>query len=199
MLPDFPDLKRRTNNRLSQFIRAQVPQVAPLLSDVATYIQHEGRAGGLTREDSSYDETELKGEPFPLALSREEMKTMDGDVLRIRLIELAKQIAEYQTKLMLSRVSEAVDSVGNSVSTGGELRPEHLLEALQKVHIDFDPVTEERKPGFKWVMHPDTAKAVMAKVTEWEKDQSFQDEMERIEKKQKEDWRAREARRTLAD
>lgn len=199
MLPDFPELKRRANSRLSQFIRAQIPHVAPLLSDVATYIQHEGHVSALTRADASHDEIELRGEPFPFPLSREEMRTIDGEVLRTRLVDLAKQLAGYQTKLMLSRVSEAVNSVGNNVNTGGELRPEHLLEALRKVQMDFDPITEERKPGFKWVMHPDTGRVVMAKVAEWETDQSFQDELERIETEQKEAWRAREARRTLVD
>jgi len=199
VLPDFPDLKRRVNTRLLRFVREQVPIVAPLLRDVSAYTQHEGRRGELTRADASTDTTLFKAAHFRFELPKEEMHTIDLASLRRRLIELAEQIAAHQSHLMLTRVGEAAAAVGNEVNVGGELKPEHLLDVMRKVHVDFDPATNKPKPGFSWVMHPDTATKVIAKVQEWEKDPAFMAELSRIEDQQREAWRAREARRILAD
>lgn len=199
MLPDFPHLKRRVNTRLLRFVREQVPILAPLLRDVSSYTQHEGRRGDLTRADASTDTTLFEAAQFRFELPREEMRGFDLESLRRRLTELAGQIAAHQSQLMLTRVGEAAAAVGNEVNVGGELKPEHFLEMMRKVHVDFDPVTNKPKPGFSWVMHPDTATKVIAKVQEWEKDSTFMAELSRIEDQQREEWRAREARRILAE
>jgi hypothetical protein len=127
------------------------------------------------------------------------MRTLDLPSLKRRLAELAEQIAAYRSRLMLMRVGEAAAAAGNEVKAGGELKPEHLLEAMRNVHVDFDPVTNKPKPGLSWVMHPDTATKLIAKMQEWEKDPTFMAELNQIEDQQREEWRAREARRKLAD
>lgn len=198
MIPDFPHLKRRVNTRLLRFVRQQMPIVAPLLRDVLSYTQHEGRRGELTRADTSSDTTQLEAAQFRFELPKDEMRTLDFGSLKRRLTELAEQIAAHRSQLMLTRVGEAAAAVGNEVDAGGELKPEHLLEVMRKVHVDFDPVTNKPKPGFAWVMHPETATKVIAKAQEWEKDPTFIAELNRVEDQQREEWRAREARRKLA-
>ncbi len=199
MLPDFPHLKRRVNTRLLRFVREQVPALAPLLRDVSSYMQHEGSRGDLIRADESRDSTTFEAAHFEFELPKEEMRVLDIEALKRRLMELAEQLAAHQSRLMLTRVGEAATAVGNEVNAGGDLRPEHVLEVMRKLQVDFDPLTNKPKPGRAWVMHPDTAAKVVAKMQQWEKDPLFIAELNRIEDQQREDWRAREARRILAD
>lgn len=199
MLPDFPSLKKRVNRQLLLFVKAQIPVVAPLLRDVSSFVQHEGVQTAMTRADDSHESIDYARGEFKFTIPTEEMRTFDMDALRTRLVQLAEEIGEHQSKLMLARISEAAESVGNTINAKGEFKREHLLEILRKVQVDFDPATGDRRPGFSWVMHPDTAAKVLAKVSAWEEDKSFQREIQRVEEEQREAWRAREARRKLAD
>ena len=70
---------------------------------------------------------------------------------------------------------------------------------FRKVEMDFDPQTLQPKPGFVFVMHPDTAASMVPKVKEWEKDPTIKAEYERIIAVKREEWRDREANRKLVD
>lgn len=199
MLPDYPELKAKASARLIQFVRAQVPQIAPLLREISSYAQHEGKHGHLTRADKSTDTVSFPGTQIRITISQEEMRVFDIGALRAHLISMAEQMAEYQMTMMLSRVGEAAASVGNSIAVGGELTADHLLEALRRVQTDFDPSTGTRLPGQAWVMHPDQAARLIPKIQEWERDPSIIAELAKIEDIHREEWRAREARRILAD
>lgn len=199
MLPDFPGLKRRLESQIARFIRGQIPAAGPLLKGLSSYTQHEGRDGELVRADGSRDSTKFEPMQFGIKFSREEMRTFDGDAVRKKLIELATEMADRQEQLLIARVGVAAASVGNVVSAGGDFKREHLFEILRKIELDFDSVTGKPKAGYKWVMHPEAAKGVTAKLNEWQDDPKFQEELKRIEEVKREEWRAREARRKLAD
>lgn len=199
MFPDFTKAKAKVNRDLLRWVQQQVPALTPLIQGVATVRQHEGRSSKLVRVDRSEGEIEYHSESFEFSLDREEMKRFDLSAIQRKLTDLATRIGQAQTKRMLEVAGEAADSVGNVVDSGGNMTADHLLEVLRKVEMDFDPVTLMPKPGFVWVMHPDTAAAVVPKAKEWEKDPAFQAEYERILRVKREDWRVREARRQLVD
>ena len=71
---------------------------------------------------------------------------------------------------MFSTIGEAVESVGNTVSAGGDLKPEHLFEMLSKVDMEFDPQTEQ-PTGMSFVMHAETAATLVPQMQEWERTQ----------------------------
>lgn len=199
MLPDFPGLKNRISGQLLRFVRAQIPILEPALSNAAAYRQHEGRDTLMERADGSSESLDYPRAEFKLQMSKAEMRTLDMNALRAQLVGLAQQIAEHQSGMMFARIAEAAEAVGNTVATGGELKPEHILEMMRQIQTDFDPITEERKPGLAWVMHPDMAEKVRAKVSAWERDPNFTEAVRRAEEEQREAWRAREARRKLVD
>jgi hypothetical protein len=200
MLPDFPKLKAKAEAHLLQFIQREIPRVEPLLEKVRSFSQHEGRSGHLHRPDGSEDTIEYPGAEFGTELPREFMRTLDVPAVIQHLRSIAEQIAAHQTKMMLTKVGEAAAAVGNEISAGGgEFKREHLLELLQKVETEFDPVTGARKPGQAFVMHPDMADKILPRMQEWEKDPAFLAKVAEIENDQREKWRAREARRILAD
>jgi len=197
MLPDFAKAKARAQRDLIRAVEQQVPIVAPLLKGVARFRQHEGGGSHLTRADSSQSTIEYKRSEFSFTLKCEEFKRFDLAVVREKLIDLARQMGEDQTKRMLEVVKEAADEVGNVVHAGGELTQDKFLDVFRKVEMDFDPKTLKLLPGFSFVMHPDMAAKVVPKVQEWEKDPEFNAKYERIMATKREDWRDREARRKL--
>ena len=127
------------------------------------------------------------------------MRKTDLPALLEKLSDLAKRMAEAQETMLFSRVSAAAEAVGNTVDAGGDFKPEHFLEMVEKVQMDFDPATGEPSKGQVFVMHPDTAAKVVPKVKAWENDPAFKAEYDRIVAKKREEWRAREDRRKLVD
>ena len=197
MLPDFPKAKARAQRDLVRAVEEQVPLIAPLLKGVAKFQQHEGRASDLTRADNSKSAIEYEPATFSITLSDEELKQPDLSAVRQKLVDLARQIGEHQTKRMLEVVKEAADQVGNIVLANGELTQDTFLEIFRQVEMDFDPKTLKLLPGFSFVMHPDLAAKVVPKVQEWESDPEFKAKYEAIMKTKREEWHDREARRKL--
>ena len=199
MFPDFAKAKARAERDLVRAIVRQVPIVAPLLKGVASVRQHEGRESHLTRADNSKSTTKPRHAQFPLTFSREELKRPDLSIVRQKLVDLAQQMGEHQTKRMLEVVKEAADEVGNVVHTNGELTQDKFLDVFRAVEMEFDPMTMKLLPGFQFVMHPDLAARVVPKVQEWERDPEFNAKYERIMATKREEWRDREASRKLVD
>lgn len=199
MLPDLPEVKTALRAKVLRFAVQQIPIIEPLLGEVGHMRQHEGRAGQMVRSDASTDELTYPRSEFGIPLSREEMKSLDLKGLLDKLNGLAEQMAEAQARMMLEKVSESAEQVGNTVSTGGgELTPEHLFEMMGKVEWSFDPETE-KPTGMSFVMHPDTAAKIIPLVKEWEKDPEFKARHEQLVERKREEWRARENRRKLVD
>lgn len=199
MLPDFPAVKAHAQSHLLRWSLAQVPQLAPLLGQITHFHQHEGKSWDLTRSDKSTEEVVFTPARFEFVLTRDEMREIDLPGLFRKLTDMAQQMADAQESMMFAKISAAAESVGNTVNAGGDFRPEHFLEMIEKVQTDFDPKTGELKEGQVFVMHPDTAAKVVPKVKEWEKDPEFKAAYDRIMDRKREEWRAREDRRKLAD
>jgi|SRR5712664_1239202 len=198
MLPDFPLVKAQLERNLLLWALQQIPQIAPLLGEIRTFHQHEGKSGKLARVDESTDEIKYAPHQFGFTLTRDEMRRTDLPVLFAKLKELAERMAEAQETLMFARIGEAVEAVGNTVDAGGDFQPKHLFEMIEKMQMDFDPETGE-PTGHILTMHPDTLKKVAPKIKEWEKDPAVTAEYERILAKKREEWRVREDRRKLVD
>jgi hypothetical protein len=199
MLPDFVKVKKRTHRDFLRNIQQQIPNIAPLLKGIASFRQHEGKIGRMVREDESESTIDYAPHSFEFTLDREEMKRFDPDAIRRKLLALAKDIGDAQSKEILQRAGEAADSVGNVVHAGGELTPAAFLEVFRTIQMDFDGRTGEPAPGYVWVMHPEMAASVLPKVKEWETDPKFNAEYNRIIALKREEWRDREANRKLVD
>ena len=197
VLPDFAKAKARAERNLLRVVEQEVPNVAPLLKGVAKFRQHEGRGGHLTRADNSKSTINYQRFEFSFTLSRDELKRFDLSVVLQKLVDLARQMAEEQTKRMLEVIKETADEVGNVVHAGGEFTQDTFIDIFRKVEMDFDPKTLKLLPGFSFVMHPEMAAKVIPKMQEWEKDPEFNAKHERIIATKREEWRDREARRKL--
>ena len=163
MLPDFAEAKVRAGRDLLRAVEQEVPNIAPLLKGIAKFRQHEGRGSHLTRADNSKSAINYQRFEFSFTLSHEELKRFDLSVVRQKLVDLARQMAEEQTKRMLEVVIETAYEVGNVVHAGGELTQDKLIDIFCRVEMDFDTKTLKLLPGFSFVMHPEVAAKVVPK------------------------------------
>jgi hypothetical protein len=198
VLPDFPDAKDHARRMFLRAVREQVPQHEPLLRGIRHTRIHEGRTARLTRADQSTDKIALQQASAELTIKREQMRRVTIDQLLEQVATMADQLAGHQVQLMFSRISEAVEEVGNAVSAAEMGTKEAFLQSQRRLEVEFDPVTLEPK-NLVMVLHPDQVERFKAQADEWEKDPAFVAEMDRIRKHQIEDWRARENRRKLVD
>lgn len=198
MLPDFPDVKNLARRAFIRAVRRGIPQHEPLLDGIGQSRVHEGKTARLTRRDESTDQIEFQAASATLDITREQMRRTSVEQLLEHASHIAEQFAEQQAKLMLSRLSEAVEQVGNSVSAAELGMKEGFLEMQRRLEVEFDPETLEPKNQVL-VMHPSQAEKFMAQATEWDQDPEFVAEFEKIRQQQIEAWRARENRRKLVD
>src|SRR3954447_11945188 len=127
MLPDFPFVKAHLRSSLLRWSHAQIPQVAPLLAEIKSHDQHEGRRGHITRLDRSTDVMDYQASSFRLELTREEMMKTDLPGIFAKLQELAQAVADAQEEALFAKVASAAVEVGNTLSAQGELEPKHML------------------------------------------------------------------------
>src|SRR5256885_11339750 len=106
------------------------------------------------------------------------MRKTDLPGLFAKLRKLAEQIAAAQSTLMYTRISEAVEPIGNTVDAGGDFRPKHFFEMLSRIQMEFDAATG-KPTGHVFSVHPDTAAKDMPKIQAWEQDPAFNEEHER--------------------
>jgi hypothetical protein len=198
MVPDYPSIKAHARQTLMEWTQRQVPLLGPLLRDISRSRQHEGASARLVRADGSEGRMDYPESSFSFSLERAEMRSFDMARIQSKLLELAKKFADAQEQMMFRHLSEAVDATGNTVDTGGDMQPKHLLEMMRKIRMDFDPVTNEPK-GLAFVVHPDALDRLMAKWKSWEQDPAFVQEYESILAQKREEWRARESDRRLVD
>src|SRR6266508_4278142 len=181
MLPDYPKIKNYLRGMLMLWTERQIPVVAPLLGQISRHRQHEGKMGRIERLDGSQDTMDYPLSSFTFEMDRTHMRSFDLKLIQTKLLELARAMAESQEKMMFEKISEAADSVGNTIDARGEFRPEHLLEMLEKMAMTFDPEMLE-PTGVVFVVNPSMAGAI-EKAKESENDPVFKAKHEAIMKK----------------
>lgn len=179
-------------------VRHQVNVEAPILAEVRHTQIHEGESATMTRADASTDKIEFVAASAGVTIRREEMRRVTVEQLRDRIISMARQIAEHQSRTMFERLGEAIDEVGNAVSASEIGDKEAFLEMERRLQTDFDPKTLQPKNQIM-VIHPSQLERWKQRIAEWEADPDFQEKHAKIREEKLEEWRARENRRKLAD
>ena len=80
---------------------------------------------------------------------------------------------------------------------GKPFHPEMLLEAIERMPIEFDDKGNPKLPTI--TMNPAQMERIKDKLTEWESDSVLRDRYEAIMRKKREEWLDRESNRKLVD
>jgi hypothetical protein len=197
MLPDIPSLKAALADRLSGGVRTAAMGHAPLVGQIKAYHQREGDRYSYETHDGDVRHETYKRFRTPVTTRILPSPIEQEQEIGQKLDEASRDIAKQHMQLLFTTVTESSERAGTAYDAGG--RPFHMsmfLDALEKMSIDFD---EHGRPVFPTiVMHPDQMKAIGPKLAEWEKDRALQTRWDEVIARKKEEWRAREADRTLA-
>lgn len=197
MLPDFPDLKDELHKLFMTKLKLSIQEQAPLIAIIPRRRYHEGEGGMSVREDGSVESTELEEYSADVTYDLAEIKDLTLEEAFSRYQEIVGQVAKQQEKTVISRVSEAARSVGNQIDARGkELSPDHVLEMLETVRIDFN---EEGNPIWPTLVLTPVTKEKMEEVQRQLEEEPYKSRMEELVQKKRQEWNDRESSRKLVD
>lgn len=197
MLPDFPGLKKRLQRLVNRRLRASFNRELGFASEIPRFSVKEGDAWAIQRADGTVDVSNF-GEmsTAPMEIEVKDLPTLSPEKLGEKLDAMAKDMAEQARKKVIDKLKESTASGGTVVNTqGAPLSPEILLEALEKMEIDFD----DGGHHLTMLVGPALYKALQTLIPEWDKDEELKRRHAGLMERKRDDWRIRETRRKLAD
>lgn len=199
MLPDFPELKRLVLENAYATMRKIVAEQNPILADMKTYTQHEGRS--MRYEQVGYGEKQeaLQEVSIPIGITADEVPTLIGDKLHEKMQKVADALGAHQIKTLLAKHDEATQMTGNRIDAAGRpLDGPMLLEMMSTMPLDFD-TNGNILPTTTFLTHPSMMPTYKAAIAEIENDPELQSRHRKSVAEQHHEWVDRENRRKLAD
>jgi hypothetical protein len=169
-----------------------------LLSKVKPMVLHEGTASLLVRSDGSSDETPMKLSRAAIEINdNEAMEGHPGPMIQ-KFLGAADDLAGQMDQKLFASISDAANSVGNTVGvSGGKLTPEAILAMLEKLTIDFD---EHGAPDWPTLVTASQNRGPTdAALEALENDPLYRVRMNGLIVRKREEFRARESDRRLVD
>lgn len=197
MLPDYPKIKKDIQKRFSEAIKEEM-QKDPLLSSLRVRMINEGNTVVSSSVEGFSERIEYKEISAKFEIKNEEIIEKGPDAYFSRVKQIAKDMGKQQSQMFIKKMDEVVQRTGNIVNAKSRpLSPQLILEALEKIAIDFD---EHGNPIFPTlVVSPQQYKKIKEEIPKWESNPDLRRRhMEVMEKKRKE-WLDRENSRKLVD
>ena len=197
MIPDFPRLKEEMDATLTRILRQRVQfHEGEAISDVPHHTLHEGDENAIIRPDGKEDGTEIVQHGHELAIPWKEFALADLRQVLFRLEEVAKDMASQKSKYFFEMLNKVTTETGNVIDGKGKpLSADALLSVLEKIQADFDETGN--LSGLRMVVAPSQRGAAEEAMRQIGTDPQLKKKHAAILMKKKEEWRAREAARTL--
>lgn len=197
MLFDFPKFKKEISEEVLIASLEKSRTSDPLLSQIKYFVQHEG-------DDGNYQTVEGKTKSMDYQKLEKTQEITVDDVINKPFDEVIKkyeimgeEIGAAMAQYSFRKISEAVDSVGNSVKSNGPITPEIFLEMIRKIDIDFDENGQAKLPSF--YIHPNMADSVKKMIEEAEADPSHKQRFDQVIEQKRKEWNDRETARKLVE
>lgn len=196
MLPDFSTTKPALVRHLHRFLNERVDTHMGPFAGVPRSTYFEGDTHSVKRTPSQTESTS----PFEEASSKllvhgHEVPTLSLRDIYERLDGIAQDVASQMATYFYQTISQAVEEVGNDVKADGPITPDLLLEALERLQIDFDRFGQPSLPQIH--VHPKMAQRLQDSILQMMTDPRYRDKYQYVLTTQRENWRAREAGRKL--
>lgn len=196
MLPTYPSIVAQRTKLNRDVIKQKVKTKSPILADIASHLVHEGERTDLVRTDGRRETTEILSHSSETEIKIIKINDFTLDAVANFLDNIATQFAEQMSRNLFETVSASAASVGNVVDGKGRpLSPELLLEAFERIDLDFDADGTWNAPTI--VVSPQQ----FEKIKEMEKSAdaaSYEEKLANIIERKRLEHRSREAGRVLA-
>jgi hypothetical protein len=196
MLPQFTKTQALVSEMANEALFDEMYAAGPLLLEIGSYHQKEGRDGSFQMMSGEIEKIDFKRTSVEMMSPT---KPGRGESLKDLIAVFTKGGADMGAKTqqsILSGVEAATEKVGNVVTIkNGVITPEAFFEMMEKVEIDFD---EQGQSQSSWFLPPETAAELQKNYQTWQQNPELRAKLAELERKKKDQSRAREATRRLA-
>ena len=195
MLPDYPELKKKFVKGLNLYLRKLVKD-DPLFSQIKEEFHHEGnRISGFSEdgftENSGYQEVSID-----YSLKREDIIAKGPAVFVENILNVAEKMREEKAKLVIKKLNDVTEQTGCKVD-GKPFNFDTFIEALEKIHIDFD---DEGNPSLPTIIvNPQLSAILKEELPKWHSNPECERRMKELLDRKKKEWDDRESHRKLVD
>jgi len=196
MLPQLTKTQSLVSELGNEALFEAMHKAGPLLLEISSFQQHEGEAGSFQMASGEIEKIDYKKQSVEMTSPAEPGR---GKSLKDILAVMAKGGAEMGMKMqenIVKGVEAATEKIGNVVQVkNGVITSEAFLEMMEKVKIDFD---ENGQSQSSWFLPPEMAAELAKNYETWQQDPQLKAKLAEVERKKKEQFRARETDRRLA-
>jgi hypothetical protein len=196
MLPQLTKTQALIDELANEAMFDAMYAAGPLLLEISTYQQQEGREGSFQMTSGEIEKIDFKKMSVETVTK---IKPGCGESLTDLLAVRAKGGANMGAKMqqgILRDLEAATEKVGNVIPIkNGVITPEAFVEMMEKVEIDFDEAGQSRS---SWLLPPDMAAELQKNYQAWQQDPVLKAKFAELERKKKDQFHAREATRRLA-
>lgn len=196
LLPDFPSVKKAANQFFTDRIRKSARR-GSFMGTIPRWIMHEGDIISVKSGKDLPVESEMKEASAGLLLRKEDIIANGMDAYYAKLDELAQSIKNQEEKIMLKAMEQAAEQAQNVVGAKGEFSFSTILDAFEKMMIDFD--SNGNPLGQDIILSPSAAAKMRAMLPELEKNQEYKRRYNEIIDRKRKEWLDRENSRRLVD
>jgi hypothetical protein len=172
--------------------------VSPILKEIRTRPQAEGKDASYEREDGKIVQVDYKLRTVEQRSQLEEAQGFTPEAFLQIAADIGEEMGNKMLADLLDGVGRAAKEVGNVVDFGGQgITFEKFLEMIANVHTEFDDLG---RPDLKtFVGSPDACKDYTKKVREWTSDPAKQAAIEQVIDQHRKAFIEREASRRMVD
>jgi len=197
---DFTSIKRKLNQGINLFLRAEIKRRTPLLSMVGKRIAHEGDKTSYETIGKEEKHMEYQKAESSFSLTRDELGKMTFAEILKKVEGAAEDMARQMEGGAFQTISKEVEKVGNTIEGNPPFSPAALLKGLEMMDIDFDDARD--KPQLPTIfIHPsqwEKIKEQDARMTEEERREFERNQKEILDRKYAQ-YVERESKRKLVD
>ena len=188
----FPELEEKLNRLIEQVLNNVISRSSPLIKSIERFHYFEGNKSLIRRPSGEEEETEKRYSSGKTEIPVEEILYGNIENIFKHYEQAAVGVSYEQEKSLLESIERTVQDTGNVVDAKGQpLSPEIILQIMEKVEINFTEDGKSMTSSFAW--SPNLREKLQPLLDDLVKTKEYK---ELIERKRNE-WRDREANRTL--
>jgi hypothetical protein len=154
MLTDFPEARKQLDRFMSRLMKEQIKQKAPMMSMARHRRYFEGDKLSTTYPDGKKDVREFQLVETQFSISKKDAERISPSDFIGKLSAAADDMAGQIERGIFDTIHQAVTEAGNVLPGDPPLNRETILQALNKVSIDFED-DDRMKPILpSIVVHP---------------------------------------------
>lgn len=194
MLPDYIKIKKMVKEEIIDKRIELIMSLDPFYKAKKETV-FEGNKGLLIRSDGTTSPINLKEFSSEIKINLDDCEEMSFQEILTEIDKCAMKVLKKQTGHFLNEIKRELEIIGNVTNAERELKPEHILNALDKILIPFNDKGEPIYPEI--IAAPKVKEKIEEVLNSIENTPELKKKMEEIINRKRREWNDRENSRKL--